>query len=88
MRSQYINQGYFAVVATAGANNPNNAVSVRQHTNVAYQGLRMIPGPVPAYPLTESFWARCIGVGTRHRGAAAVTQIKASGSYEAPSIPM
>jgi hypothetical protein len=88
VRSQYIPAGYFAVVATAGSNNGNNAVSVRQHTNAAYQGLRAIPGPVPSYPITESFWARCIGVGTRHRGAAAVTQIKASGNYVAPVIPM
>jgi hypothetical protein len=84
----HIPEHYFAVVATAGANDPNNPVSVRQHTNVAYQGLRAIPGPIPNYPLTESFGARCIGVGTRHRGAAAVMQIKATGSYVAPSIPM
>ena len=88
VRSQYIPEGYFAVVATNGPNNPNNAVSVRQHTNAAYRGLRAIPGPVPSYPITESFWARCIGVGMRHRGAAAVTQVKASGAYEVPSIPM
>jgi hypothetical protein len=88
VRSQYIPAGYLVVVATSGANNPNNAVSVRQHTNAAYRGMRSITGPVPYYPLQESFWARCIGVGTRHRGAAVVTQIKATGSYEAPSIPM
>jgi hypothetical protein len=88
VRSQYIPSKYVLVVATSGANSPNNAVSVRQHTNAAYQGLRTIPGNKPGYPLQDSFWARCIGVGTRHRGAAAVMQIKASGSYTAPSIPM
>ncbi|BCO56981.1 hypothetical protein LTQ56_04710 [Mycobacterium intracellulare subsp. intracellulare] len=86
--SQYVPSKYLAVVATSGANSPNNPVSVRQHTNAAYQGLRTIPGPVPAYPLQQSFWARCIGVGTRHRGAAAVMQIKETGSYVAPVIPM
>lgn len=70
------------------ANSPNNAVSIRQHTNATYQGLRSLPGRVPSYPLQDSYWARCIGVGTRHRGAAVVTQIKETGSYEAPSIPM
>lgn len=88
VRSQYIPAGYFGVVATEGPNSSNNAVSVRQHINPAYQGLRAIPGPVPAYPIQESFWSRCIGVGTRHRGAAVVTQIKASGTYDIPSIPM
>jgi hypothetical protein len=88
VRSQYIPVKYLLVVATSGANSPNNAVSVRQHTNAAYQGLRTIPGLRPGYPLQDSFWARCIGVGTRHRGAAAVMQIKAAGSYVAPSIPM
>ncbi|OBF01893.1 hypothetical protein [Mycobacterium sp. 852002-10029_SCH5224772] len=88
VRTQYIPAKYFAVVATSGANSPNNAVSVRQHTNAAYQGLRTIPGLRPGYPLQDSFWARCIGVGTRHRGAAAVMQIKATGNYVAPAIPM
>ena len=88
VRSQYIPAKYLLVVATSGANSPNNAVSVRQHTNAAYQGLRTIPGNVPGFPLRDAFWARCIGVGTRHRGAAAVMQIKATGSYVAPSIPM
>ncbi|MGV0618154.1 hypothetical protein ABQE58_25000 [Mycolicibacterium elephantis] len=88
VRSQYIPAKYLLVVATSGANSPNNAVSVREHTNAAYRGLRTIPGMRPGYPLQDSFWARCIGVGTRHRGAAAVMQIKAAGSYVAPVIPM
>lgn len=88
IESQYIPAGYFAVVATGGANSPLNAVSVRQHTNVSYQGLRRIAGPTPGFPILESYFARTIGVGTRHRGAAVVTQIKASGDYEAPDIPL
>lgn len=88
VRSQYIPAKYLLVVATSGKNSPNNAVSVREHTNAVYRGMRTIPGLRPGYPLQDSFWARCIGVGTRHRGAAAVMQIKAAGSYVAPSIPM
>lgn len=88
VRSQYIPAKYVAVVATSGANSPNNAVSVREHTNAVYRGLRSIPGARPGYPLQDAFWARCIGVGTRHRGAAAVMQIKTAGSYVAPLIPM
>ncbi|QLL06667.1 hypothetical protein [Mycobacterium vicinigordonae] len=88
VRTQYIPAGYFATIATEGPNSLNNVVSVRQHPKPQYQGLRTIPGPNPAYPIQESFWSRAIGVGTRHRGAAAVVQIKASGSYEAPQIAM
>jgi hypothetical protein len=60
VRSQYIPAKYLLVVATSGANSPNNAVSVRQHTNAAYQGLRTIPGLRPGYPLQDS-------LGTLHR---------------------
>ena len=77
-----------AVVSTSVENSPNNAVSVREHTNAALPRPGTIPGPQPAYPLQDSFWARCIGVGTRAPWAAVVTQIKASGDYAAPSIPM
>jgi hypothetical protein len=61
-------------------------IGVRQHVNAAYQGLRQIAGKVPAYPLQDSFFSRGFGVGVRHRGAAAVMQIKASGSYTGPEI--
>lgn len=86
IESQYIPAGYFCVVATGGANSPLNPISVRSHTNPTYQGLRVIPGPVPNFPIQESYLARTIGVGTRHRGAAVVMQIKESGDYEAPDI--
>ena len=88
VESQYIPEKYLAVVATNGANSPSNAVSVRSHSNPAYRGLRTIAGTNPAYPLIESFYSRTTGVGTRHRGAAVVTQIKASGTYDVPSIAL
>ncbi|ORA80669.1 hypothetical protein K3U93_17625 [Mycobacterium malmoense] len=88
VRTQYIPAGYLAVVATEGPNSLNNAISLRQHPKQQYQGLRSIPGNTNGYPLVESFWSRAVGVGTRHRGAAAVVQIKAAGDYEPPTIPM
>jgi hypothetical protein len=36
--------------------------------------------------LIDAFFARGIGAGTRHRGAACVVQVKATGSYEVPTI--
>lgn len=82
--STYVPKGYVAVVATGGPNSDMNPVGMRQHVNTAYQGLRHIPGPVPAYPLQNSFFARGFGVGVRHRGAACVMQITTDSSYTAP----
>lgn len=84
--SQLIPAGYVGVVATGGPNSDSNPLAVRHHENPSYQGLRVIPGPVPAYPLQETFVARAIGVGTRHRGAAAVCQVTANASYTAPEL--
>jgi len=84
--SELIPAGYVAVVATSGPNSDSNPLAVRHHENPAYRGLRSIPGPVPGYPLQETFMARSIGVGTRHRGAAAVCQITASATYTAPEL--
>lgn len=85
IKSYYIPAGYFAVVASNGPNSPLNPVGFRQHVNIAYQGLRQIPGGQPAYPLQDSFFARAGGTGIRHRGAAVVTQLT-SGSYTVPTI--
>jgi hypothetical protein len=84
IKSYYVPAGYAAVVATDGPNGAGNPVGFRQHVNPAYQGLRHIPGTGP-YPIVESFFARGFGVGVRHRSAAVVCQIKASGSYTAPT---
>lgn len=87
VESHFIPNNYFAVVATSGPNSPTNAIGVREHVNPAYRGLRQIPGNVNGYPLQESFYTRGFGVGVRHRGAAVVTQVKASGSYDIPDVP-
>lgn len=87
IRSYYIPANYLLVVAAAGANHPANPVGLRHHTNATYQGLRQIPGRVPAYPLQDSFFARAVGTGVRHRGAAVVTKI-GTGEYTIPTIPV
>lgn len=86
VESHFIPNNYFAVVATSGHNSPTNVIGVREHTNAAYRGLRLLPGNVNGYPLQESFYTRAFGVGVRHRGAAVVTQVKASGSYDIPDV--
>lgn len=86
IQSDFVPEDYFAVVATYGANSPNNAIGFREHPQRQYQGLRTIPGVGP-YPLQDSFFTRAFGVGVRRRGQACVTQIKATGSYDIPAIP-
>lgn len=86
VESYFIPNNYFAVVATSGPNSLTNAVGVRENVQPAYRGLRYIPGNIPAYPLQDSFLTREFGVGVRHRGAAVVCQVKASGNYDIPTI--
>lgn len=77
---------YLLAVATDGPNSSLNPVGFRQHPNASHQGLRLLPGNQKEYPLSEAFYTRAFGVGVRHRGAAAVMQITASGSYTAPVL--
>jgi hypothetical protein len=77
---------YLLAVATDGPNSSLNPVGFRQHPNPAHQGLRLLPGNQREYPLSESFYTRCFGVGVRHRGAAAVMQITTNSSYTPPTL--
>jgi len=78
--------GYVLTAATSGNDSSENICMYRHHPNPAYQGLRVIPGLRPGYPLIDSFYQRSFGVGVRTRAGAVVTQIKASGDYETPTI--
>jgi hypothetical protein len=85
IQSHYVPSGYVIVAATGGLDSDMNPVGFREHPNVAYQGLRHIPGRGP-YPLVDPFYARSFGVGTRHRGAAVVMQVTTNANYTAPTI--
>lgn len=86
LESYLVPIGYVACVATAGVDNPGNVIGRRTHPDPAWQGLRLIPGHWQNYPIIESFYHRTLGVGVRHRGAAAVLQVTTGGSYTAPTI--
>lgn len=86
IESSFVPTGYFALIASNGPGAPTNIVGVRQHINPAYQGLRMIPGYQPNYPLTDAFYTRSFGVGVRHRGAGICYQLAAASPYENPVI--
>ncbi len=75
--------GYVIVVASAGRNASGNVVGLREHPDAAQQGLRQIAGTGP-YPVVDAHYARCFGVGTRHRGAACVVQVTTGPTYSPP----
>lgn len=81
----YIPAGYMVAIATAGPDRLGNPVGFREHKNPDYRGLKLIPGQRSQYPLVDSFYRRGFGTGIRHRGALAIMQVKASGSYQIPA---
>lgn len=81
----YIPAGYVAAIATGGQNNLGNPIGLREHSNPAYRGLKVIPGARSDYPLIDSFYRRGIGTGMRHRGAVALMQITANPTYTIPA---
>ena len=82
----YIPAGYAVAIATGGTDNLGNPIGLREHSNEAYRGLKVIPGQRSDYPLVDSFYRRGLGTGIRHRGALAVMQVKASGNYQVPAL--
>lgn len=81
----YIPAGYLASIVTGGINNISNPIGIREHSNPAYRGLKVIPGQRSDYPLLDSFYRKGIGTGIRTRGAGAIMQVKATGSYAVPA---
>lgn len=85
IEEDYIPAGYIFGFATGGEMNLGNPVGIRQHELAALRGLRLVKGRDNDYPLIDSFYLHGMGTGVRHRGAGAVMQIKATGSYVVPS---
>jgi hypothetical protein len=85
VESYFVPAGYVVIAATGGLGSDDNVVGFREHKNVAYHGLRVIPGPGP-YPITEHFYTRAFGTGVRHRGAAVAIEITTNASYTPPTI--
>lgn len=85
IEESYIPSGYVVAFATGGQANLSNPIGIREHQNPALRGLRLINGEQAGFPLINSYYQRGFGTGVRQRGAAAILQVKASGSYTAPS---
>lgn len=85
VKSDFIPAGYMVLFATGGEENVLNPIALREHPKTTARGLRLVKGRNPDYPLIDSYYARGIGSGVRTRGAGAVMQITAAGSYTVPT---
>jgi hypothetical protein len=77
--------GYLVAIATGGADNLQNPIGFREHSNADYRGLKIIPGQRSQYPLIDSFYRRGFGTGVRQRGSIAVMQVKSAAPYVIPA---
>lgn len=85
IEEEYIPAGYIVALASKGPNNIGNPVGIREHEQASARGLQLVKGPRPDYPLIDSYYLHGFGTGIRHRGAGAVMQISAAGSYTTPA---
>jgi hypothetical protein len=80
-----IPSGYMFAFATAGGAQSTNLIGIREHPNASLRGLLIKPGDNNAYPLINSTYIHGLGTGVRTRGAGAIMQITASGTYTIPT---
>jgi hypothetical protein len=85
IEESYIPAGYMLALASKGPNNIDNPVGIRVHEKAALRGLKLLKGAQHDYPLIDSYYSHAFGTGVRHRGAGAVMQITAAGSYTIPA---
>lgn len=85
VQDDWMPAGYLFGFATGGENNLLNPIGMREHSNAALRGLRLVKGRNPDYPLIDSFWAAGFGFGTRQRGAGYLIKIGSSG-YAPPAM--
>lgn len=85
VQDEYIPPGYLLCFATGGPAALTNPIGMRQHANPALQGMRLVKGPNPDYPLIESYYVRGFGVGVLQRGGAAIMQVVTGTTYTAPT---
>lgn len=86
VQDSYIPAGYMVCFATGGLETLNNPIGIREDAIATLRGLKLVKGREPDYPLIESYYTRGFGTGVRKRGAGAIMQISASGTYTAPAV--
>lgn len=85
IQEDYIPGGYMVAIVTGGEDSLSNPIAFRQHPTTNLQGLRLVKGRNPDYPLIDSFYVRGFGCGVRHRGAGAVMQVSTNPTYTVPT---
>lgn len=78
--------GYMFGFATQGSATSTNLVGVREHAQQSLRGLVLRGGDRNNYPIINSTFIHGFGTGIRTRGAGAVMQITASGTYTIPTL--
>jgi hypothetical protein len=86
IQEDYIPAGYMVAIVTGGEDNLSNPIAFRQHPTASLQGLKLVKGRNPDYPLIDSFYVRGFGTGVRHRGAGAVMQVSTNPTYTVPTV--
>jgi hypothetical protein len=72
-------------MSTGGVNTDENIVGVREHASPDWRGLKLLPGNQQRYPLIDGYYVHGFGTGVRRRTGAVILQVKATGSYAAPT---
>lgn len=85
VQEDYIPAGYMVAFGTGGSESLTNPIGIREHSNPALRGLRLVKGRDNDYPLQESYYQRGFGTGIRQRAAGVVMQVKAAGGYAIPA---
>lgn len=85
VQEEYVPAGYMVCFATGGQDNLGNPIGIREHEQASLQGLKLVKGPQPNYPLIDSYYIHGLGCGVRHRGAGAVMEIGNGGTYTIPA---
>jgi len=78
--------GYVFGFSTQGGSSNTNLIGIREHANTQMRGLLLRGGTNNDYPIIDSTYIHGLGTGVRLRGAGAVMQITAAGSYTIPTV--
>lgn len=77
--------GYLLAFATLGSQQSANLVGIREHAQASMRGLILKGGDRNNYPIVNSTYVHGLGTGIRTRGAGAIMQVTAAGSYTIPT---
>jgi hypothetical protein len=85
VQDDYLPTTHIFAFATGGENNLGNPIGIREHSNAALRGLKLVKGRQPDYPLIDSFWNCGFGTGVRQRGGGIVVQLTSGTTYTPPA---